>query len=66
MMMASALRWMPPVAAALIHNGFALLLLLDCLRLEAMGGPRVPAADPAAPSRLRTGPPPPALTSEVE
>lgn len=39
LMMASALRWVPPVGTALVNNGFALLLLLDSLRLEAGGRP---------------------------
>jgi cation transport ATPase len=44
LMMASALRWMPPVGTALLHHGFALMLLLDSLRLEAMGRP-LPSRD---------------------
>jgi len=39
LMMGSALQWVPPIGTALINNGFALLLLLDSLRLEAMGRP---------------------------
>jgi Cu2+-exporting ATPase len=34
LMAASALRWIPPMGSALVHHGFALLLLLDSLRLE--------------------------------
>jgi len=64
LMMASALRWVPPVGTALVNNGFALLLLLDSLRLEAMGGPRMNSPDPSAPPLLRAGSS--ALTSEVE
>jgi cation transport ATPase len=38
MLTASALRLLPPMATALMHHGLALLLLLDSLRLEALGG----------------------------
>lgn len=34
LMMSSALRWMPVMGNTLLHHGFALLLLLDSLRLE--------------------------------
>lgn len=34
LMAASALRWLPPMGTALVHHGFALLLLLDSLRVE--------------------------------
>lgn len=36
LMTAAALRWMPPLGTALLHHGFALLLLLDSLRVESM------------------------------
>ena len=39
LMTASALRWMPPIATALLHHGFALLLLLDSLRIESLDAP---------------------------
>lgn len=38
LMTAAALRWLPPIATALIHHGFALLLLLDSLRIQGIGG----------------------------
>ncbi len=38
MLTASALRALPPMATALMHHGLALLLLLDSLRLENLGG----------------------------
>lgn len=38
MLTASALRALPPMATALMHHGLALLLLLDSLRLEYLGG----------------------------
>ncbi|RPH63413.1 MAG: hypothetical protein EHM83_10125, partial [Burkholderiales bacterium] len=36
LMTAAALRWLPPMATTLLHHGFALLLLLDSVRLEAL------------------------------
>ncbi|HEY9064803.1 MAG TPA: hypothetical protein VIO33_07450, partial [Burkholderiaceae bacterium] len=32
----SALRWLPPIATALVHHGFTLLLLVDSMRLAAL------------------------------
>jgi cation transport ATPase len=37
---ASALRWLPPIATSLAHHGFALLLLLDSMRLASLTPPR--------------------------
>jgi len=37
LMTASALRWVPPIGTAIAHHGFALLLLLDSLRIESLG-----------------------------
>ena len=39
LMTATALRWLPPIATALLHHGFALLLLLDSLRIESLDAP---------------------------
>jgi Cd2+/Zn2+-exporting ATPase len=36
LMTAAALRWLPPIATALLHHGFAVLVLLDSLRIEAL------------------------------
>jgi cation transport ATPase len=36
LMTASALRWLPPMATALLHHGFALAVLLDGLLLERL------------------------------
>ena len=36
LMTASALRRLPPIASALLHHGFVLLLLLDSLRVESL------------------------------
>jgi len=47
LMTASALRWMPPIGTAIAHHGFALLLLLDSLRIESLG------AEPARLSSLQ-------------
>ena len=44
-MTASALRWIQPMTATLLNHGFALLLLLDSLRVERLAG----TAEPAAP-----------------
>jgi hypothetical protein len=37
LMTAAALRWLPPIGTSLLHHGFALLLLLDSLRIESLG-----------------------------
>jgi cation transport ATPase len=39
LMTAAALRWLPPIGTTLLHHGFALLLLLDSLRIEALDAP---------------------------
>lgn len=44
LMTAAALRWLPPIATALLHHGFALAVLLDSLRLEALQSPAQPDA----------------------
>jgi cation transport ATPase len=36
LMAAAALRWLPPIGTSLLHHGFALLLLLDSLRIESL------------------------------
>jgi cation transport ATPase len=36
LMTAAALRWLPPIGTSLLHHGFALLLLLDSLRVESL------------------------------
>jgi hypothetical protein len=48
LMTASALRWMPPIASALAHHGFALALVLDSLRIESFGRNAAPASADAA------------------
>jgi len=55
LMTAAAVRWLPPIATALFHHGFALLVLLDSLRIEALGSLDVSQtgdheADPESPS----------------
>jgi hypothetical protein len=40
LMTAAALRWLPPIGTALLHHGFALLLLLDSLRIESLAAPQ--------------------------
>lgn len=52
-MTATALRWLPPIATALLHHGFALLLLLDSLRVESLDAP--PDRGRPAPIRRRSG-----------
>lgn len=52
LMTTAALRWLPPIATALLHHGFALLLLLDALRIEALDAPAHP---PAPVPRTRAG-----------
>ena len=42
LMTAAALRWLPPIATSLLHHGFALLVLLDSLRIEALDAPAPP------------------------
>ena len=39
LMTAAALRWLPPIAVALLHHTYALLLLLDSLRIESLDAP---------------------------
>ena len=53
LMMASALRWMPPMATTLLHHGFALLLLLDSLRLESLSL-HPPGPEDATPYRSKS------------
>ncbi len=40
LMTAAALRWLPPIGTSLLHHGFALLLLLDSLRIESLEAPQ--------------------------
>lgn len=40
LMTAAALRWLPPIGTSLLHHGFALLLLLDSLRIESLEAPK--------------------------
>ncbi|MBX3637512.1 MAG: hypothetical protein KF683_19255 [Rubrivivax sp.] len=49
LMTVSALRWLPPVATTTLHHGFALLVLLDSLRIEALRNGGAAAMAPAAP-----------------
>jgi hypothetical protein len=39
LMTAAAVRWLPPITTALLHHGFAVLLLLDSLRVESLDVP---------------------------
>jgi P-type Cu2+ transporter len=59
---ASALRWLPPIATSLAHHGFALLLLLDSMRLASLeppaGAPRRRDASGDMPSSMEAEPPP--------
>jgi hypothetical protein len=51
LMTAAALRWLPPIGTALLHHGFALLLLLDSLRIESLQAPQ----DPSTAALRQTG-----------
>jgi hypothetical protein len=57
LMTAAALRWLPPIGTALLHHGFALLLLLDSLRTESLAASKIESAtalrQPANPKRRR-------------
>lgn len=53
LMAASALRWLPPMGTALVHHGFALLLLLDSLRVERIEGRSHTAAEGQPPAQQR-------------
>jgi len=57
LMTAAALRWLPPIGTSLLHHGFALLLLLDSLRVESLAAPqdalRAALPRPAKVSRRR-------------
>lgn len=46
LMTSAALRWLPPVATALLHHGFVLAMLFDSIRLEALDAPDEGAAAP--------------------
>lgn len=65
LMMSSALEWLPPIGNALFNNGFAVLLLLDSLRLEAMGRSGRQHAHGLAQPLLGRDPSQPAITSEA-
>jgi len=60
LMTAAALRWLPPIATSLLHHGFALLVLLDSLRVEALAAPASPPSPgpeeelPSTTTRLET------------
>ncbi len=54
LMTAAALRWLPPIATALLHHGFALLVLLDSLRLEALQLSARPDHETASRRRARS------------
>lgn len=49
LMTTAALRWLPPMATTVLHHGFALLLLLDSLRIERLAvraqAPQPPSAE---------------------
>jgi hypothetical protein len=57
LMTAAALRWLPPIGTSLMHHGFALLLLLDSLRIESLeapsDGPATARRQPAKITRRR-------------
>lgn len=55
LMTAAALRWLPPIATTLAHHGFALLLLLDSLRIQGIGGERSRTPAPPVLSPHRPG-----------
>lgn len=57
LMTAAALRWLPPIGTALLHHGFALLLLLDSLRVERIDAPKKRPAAAARPSTTTRGRP---------
>jgi Cu2+-exporting ATPase len=46
LMASAALRWLPPIATSLVHHGFAMLLLIDSMRLERLDAPK-PRSMPA-------------------
>lgn len=53
LMAAAALRWLPPIGTSLLHHGFALLLLLDSLRVESLAAPLdAPAAALPQPEKM--------------
>ena len=53
LMTAAALRWLPPIGTSLLHHGFALLLLLDSLRVESLEAPHDgPAAALRQPAKI--------------
>jgi cation transport ATPase len=59
LMTAAALRWLPPIGTSLLHHGFALLLLLDSLRIESLEAPKDESTaalrpTPKTPRRPRT------------
>ena len=57
LMTAAALRWLPPIGTALLHHGFALLLLLDSLRIESLeAAPESPAAAPRRAAEIKRRP----------
>ncbi|MDP1649815.1 MAG: hypothetical protein Q8M01_16660 [Rubrivivax sp.] len=57
LMTAAALRWLPPIGTALLHHGFALLLLLDSLRIESLeAAPDGPAAASRRPAEIKRRP----------
>jgi len=59
LMTTAALRWLPPIGTALLHHGFALLLLLDSLRFESLDAPpHRPAAAPRGLAKITRGAPP--------
>jgi hypothetical protein len=51
LMTAAALRWLPAIATSLLHHGFALLVLLDSLRIEALEAPALQPPTPDPPER---------------
>jgi hypothetical protein len=54
LMTAAALRWLPPIGTSLLHHGFALLLLLDSLRVESLDAPQYEPAAVLRPSAKMT------------
>jgi len=51
LMTAAALRWLPAIATSLLHHGFALLVLLDSLRIEALEAPALQPPTPEPPEQ---------------
>jgi cation transport ATPase len=64
LMTTAAVRWLPPIGTALLHHGFALLLLLDSLRIESLDLPLQRERPPAG-RAAKTARPRPAVSSGI-